>query len=265
MRARALSTLGGSTRIGVFIGPFLGAGAIAALGLAGAYWVAMAAMGVAALIAYRSPDFVPPENRPVSGQKITGVTTRDILHSHWRVFLTLGFGVMLVGAIRSSRQIVLPLWADHLHLSPTVISLIYGLVSAIDMAVFYPAGKVMDRHGRLWVVLPSTLLMGISLLLLPLTTTPFAFILVALLLGFGNGIGSGIVMTLAADAAPPRGRNAFLGVWRLMVDLGNSGGPALLAGITALVSLATGIATIGVFGLLATAVFWRWHPRATPR
>lgn len=265
LRARAFSTLGGSTRIGVFVGPFLGAGAIALLGLTGAYWVAMAAMAGAAAIAYRSPDFVPPENRPVPGQKTAGVTTRDILRSHWRVFLTLGFGVMLVGAIRSSRQIVLPLWADHLHLSPTVISLIYGLVSAIDMAVFYPAGKVMDRYGRLWVVLPSTLLMGVSLLLLPLTTTPFAFILVSLLLGFGNGIGSGIVMTMAADTAPAQGRNAFLGVWRLMVDIGNSGGPTLLAALTAVLSLATGIATIGVFGLLATAVFWRWHPRATPR
>ena len=39
---------------------------------------------------------------------------------------------------------------------------------------------------------------------------------VALLLGFGNGLGSGIVMTLGADFAPARGRAEFLGVWRLV-------------------------------------------------
>lgn len=38
-RARALSTLGGVTRIGVFVGPFAAALAMSGLGLDGAYWV----------------------------------------------------------------------------------------------------------------------------------------------------------------------------------------------------------------------------------
>lgn len=262
LRARAMSTLGGSTRIGVFIGPFLGAGAIHFLGLAGAYWVALAAMLGAGLIAHFAPDVTGP-GQPAGASPGAGrrASTRDVLRSHGRVFLTLGLGVLLVGAVRSSRQIVIPLWAEHLAMSPTVIALVYGLVSAIDMLMFYPAGKVMDQWGRQWVVLPSTLLMGAALVLLPLTTTPLAFVLVALVLGFGNGIGSGIIMTLAADAAPSEGRNAFLGVWRLMSDIGNSGGPALLAAIAGLASLAAGIGTIGLFGLLSTLVFWRWIPR----
>lgn len=271
LRARAMSTLGGATRIGVFIGPFLGAAAIHLLGLSGAYWVALAAMVGAGLIAHLAPDVTAPaaNTGPAPGHlpqaSPARVTTRDVLRSHLRVFLTLGVGVLLVGALRSSRQIVIPLWAEHLTISPTVTALIYGLVSAIDMAMFYPAGKVMDHYGRLWVVVPSTLLMGLSLLFLPLTTTPLAFILVALVLGFGNGIGSGIIMTLAADAAPREGRNAFLGVWRLMSDIGNSGGPALLAAIAGLVSLAAGISLIGACGVLATVVFWRSLPRGPVR
>src|SRR6201991_1791620 len=39
MRARALSTLGGMLRIGMFAGPFLGAGAVELWGLPGAYYV----------------------------------------------------------------------------------------------------------------------------------------------------------------------------------------------------------------------------------
>ena len=166
----------------------------------------------------------------------------------------------MISAMRASRQVVIPLWADHLGMQATTISLIYGLVAAVDMAVFYPSGKIMDVYGRLWIALPSTLLMGLSLMTIPFTTAPVAFILVSLVLGFGNGIGSGIVMTLAADASPEQGRTRFLGIWRLMSDLGSSGGPALLAAVTAIVSLAAGIAVVGSLGLAAAAIFWRFLP-----
>src|SRR6201995_1723888 len=56
MRARALSTLGGTLRIGMFAGPFIGAGAEALWGLPGAYFVSLAAMAGAAVIVYREPD-----------------------------------------------------------------------------------------------------------------------------------------------------------------------------------------------------------------
>ncbi len=259
LRARAMSTLGGTTRIGVFVGPFAGAAFIHYLGLSGAYWVALLAMFGAGAIAFASPELTAkPQSGAHAGPRpsMTG-----ILRGHVGVFLTLGLGVLLVSALRSSRQVVIPLWADHLGLEPTAISLIYGLVAAIDMSVFYPAGKIMDQHGRLWVALPSTVLMGVALMCIPLTTAPVAFIIVSLVLGFGNGIGSGIVMTLAADASPAHGRTQFLGIWRLMSDLGSSGGPALLAALTALVSLAAGITVIGSLGLVAAVVFWRWVPR----
>ena len=60
---------------------------------------------------------------------------------------------------------MVPLWADHLGLDAATTSLIYGLAGGIDMLVFYPAGKVMDRKGRTWVAVPSMLIMGAGLLL----------------------------------------------------------------------------------------------------
>ena len=61
MRARALSTLAGSMRIGMFVGPFLGAAAIQGLGLRGAYGVAMLAMLGLMLIVWRLPDLPEPD------------------------------------------------------------------------------------------------------------------------------------------------------------------------------------------------------------
>ncbi|MBO9356507.1 MFS transporter [Bordetella petrii] len=262
MRARALSTLAGTMRIGVFVGPFAGAALIHAMGLQGAYWVAAVAMAGAGLIAHLAPDMTPPERRDAGLQPKPRVL--DVARAHKRVFLTLGLGILLVSAVRSSRQVVIPLWADHLGINPTTTSIIYGLVAAIDMSVFYPAGTLMDRRGRLWVAVPSTLLMGFALIGTSLTSGVIGFVIVSMMLGMGNGIGSGIVMTLGADAAPAAGRTEFLGIWRLVSDLGSSMGPVVLSAITALVTLAAAVAAMGAFGLAGAAVFWHWLPRGNP-
>ncbi|WP_026555936.1 MFS transporter [Arthrobacter sp. 35W] len=284
LRARAMSTLGGVMRIGIFAGPFLGALAIHLMGLEGAYWVAVLAMAGAGALSWGLPDLeaaqragarkssttaaaatvaaavVGASGRPVA----PGPGIRSILAAHGRLFLTVGLGVLLVSAVRSSRQVVIPLWAEHLGLDATATSLIYGLSGAIDMLVFYPAGKVMDRKGRVWVAVPCMAIMGVSLLLMPLTGGATSLLLVSLLIGFGNGIGSGMIMTLGADYSPSPGRAQFLGIWRFISDLGGSGGPALLSAVTALATLSIGIGVTGLLGLAAAVVLWYWVPR-TPR
>lgn len=262
MRARALSTLAGTMRIGVFIGPFAGAGLIYLMGLTGAYWVAVLAMFAAAWLGLTLPELVVRNRDALATTPLDSPPKLlDILRSHGKVFATLGVGALLVNALRGSRQVVIPLWADHLGLDPAAASLVYGLSAAIDMAVFYPAGKVMDVRGRIWVAIPSSLLMGLSLLVMPMATGVAAFLIVSLAIGLGNGIGSGIIMTLGADASPRQGRHAFLGIWRILADLGTSGGPLLLSAITALASLGIAISTTGLLGLVAAGVFWRWIPR----
>lgn len=113
-----------------------------------------------------------------------------------------------------------PAVADHVGLDASQASLLYGLSGAIDMLVFYPAGKIMDRRGRLGVALPSTLTMGTALMLVPLTAGFTGLLLVVLLVRFGNGISSGLVMTLGAGVSLDNGRGQFLGLWRFIADAG---------------------------------------------
>lgn len=259
-RARALSTLGGVMRIGMFVGPFLAAAAVHAFGLGAAYVVGMVAVACAAALGARIPDLEAP---PVPHGQATPASTTILstLRDHRRVFLTLGVGVMLVSAVRASRQVVIPLWADHLALAPSVASLIYGLAGGVDMLVFYPAGKVMDIKGRRWVAVPSMLIMGTAMLLMPLTTGVTTLLLAALFIGFGNGIGSGMIMTIGADHSPRHGRAHFLGVWRLMSDIGSSCGPALLSFLAGSLSLAAGIAATGLLAFAAAGTLAYWVPR----
>ncbi|MBO0908676.1 MFS transporter [Arthrobacter sunyaminii] len=279
-RARALSTLGGVNRIGVFAGPFAAAGVIHFAGISGAYWVGAAAALLAAIISLRVPELrVPipagPGRAPGPGSAgrgrrsagepaVPAPTVRSVLGSHGRVFRTLGLGILLIAAVRASRQAVIPLWAQHIGLDPTQTALIYGLSGAIDMLIFYPAGKAMDLWGRRWVAVPCMLTMAAGLALMPFATDRTGLLLVALVLGFGNGIGSGIVMTLGADFSPSPGRPQFLGIWRLLADTGTMAGPALLSAVTALVSLSAGIGATAVLGLLGAAALWKWVPKGRP-
>jgi hypothetical protein len=70
-----------------------------------------------------------------------------------------------------------------------------------------------------------------------------------------------MIMTLGADYSPIAGRAHFLGLWRLMSDLGSTGGPALLSAVTAMVSLAAGIWCTAFTGFAAALVLWYWIPR----
>lgn len=254
-RARALAALGGMQRIGMFLGPFVGAGVMVLAGTRGAYWVhfaaALAAGGMLLMI------------RDVSRHQRTAepVPTFSVLRRHWPVLRTLGFAALLIGAVRASRQVVIPLWAEHVGLSPTATSLVYGVSGAVDMLLFYPAGKVMDRFGRMWVAVPSMLLLGVAHLLLPLTHHVGVLLAVAMVMGVGNGISAGIVMTLGADASPATGRAAFLGAWRLAPDLGTAAGPLVVSAVTAAVALAPALLSMGAVSLLAIAAMHRWVPR----
>ncbi|MEV6847209.1 MFS transporter [Actinoplanes sp. NPDC051411] len=254
MRARAMSTLGGMARIGAFIGPFAGAGLIKLYGLDSAYAASLVAILGAGAIAYTVPDLP-------SHTSAEDTSTWSITRGHWRVLATLGVGVLLLSAIRQTRQVVMPLWAQHLHLDPSTSSILFGVSGALEALVFYPAGLVMDRWGRRAVAVPCTLVMGLSFLAMPLTHGAVTLGVAATVMGIGNGIGSGIVNTLGADVAPAIGRPTFLGVWRELADGGAALGPVILSAVTALAGLASGIIVSGVVGFAAAAVLFRFVPR----
>jgi MFS family permease len=250
LRGRALSTLGGVNRVGNFVGPFLGAAAVTTIGLDGAYLVHIvtAVLGCALLL------IVPDPHADPDAVGHGPVRFRTVAREHRATFLTAGFGALCIGLLRASRQAVLPLWADHIGLDAAAVSVIFGLAAGLDMTLFYPAGSVSDRFGRKVVAIPCLSLLAIGFLLLPLTDSFWTIVPVALLLGFGNGLGSGIVMTLGADFAPRRGRAEFLGVWRLVGDIGTAGGPLLAAGVTAAATLGAASLLTGAVGLAGALV-----------
>jgi len=255
LRARAMSTLGGLGRVGTFAGPLLGAAAIHVLGLSGAYVVALTLVGLAtALVA-----FLPavPHDRP-AGTGTAQPALWAVIRDNRRTLFTLGFGVLLVGALRASRQTILPLWGVALGVDPATIGLVYAVSGAVDMLLFYPAGRLMDRRGRRWAAVPAMTLLGLAHVLLPLTGGLSGLMLAGVLMGVGNGLSAGLVMTVGADVSPALGRAQFLGAWRVCADVGAGGGPLLIGAVTAAASLTAAALAMGGAGLAAAFLLHRW-------
>ena len=188
---------------------------------------------------------------------------------HRAVLSRLGLAAASLSAVRSARQVVLPLWGVSLALDAQTISLVVGIAGAIDFALFYASGQVMDRFGRLWAALPAMLLMGTGFIVLAFThDVPQAtmwFAMFAAVIGVGNGLSSGILLTLGADVAPKGDPAAFLGSWRTLTDSGGAVAPVLFSAIAAVSTLGAATAAMGVIGLIGALGFLRWVPRFVRR
>lgn len=286
-RARALSLLGGSFRLGAFTGPFVAAAVLAAFGSerASIWFFAAMMIGVGLLVTF-GPD---PETRLAppapsrnaaaiaedTGEPVTGsiptVERVGVFRTMWRnrrVLSRLGAAAASLAAVRGARQTVLPLWGVSIGLDASTIALVVGVAGALDFALFYVSGQVMDRFGRIWAAVPSAVLMGGALLALAFThDLPQAtlwFGVFAIVIGVGNGLSSGILLTVGADVAPQDEPATFLGAWRTITDAGGAATPLIVSGLTALVSLSAATGAIGAIGLLGALAFLRWLPRYAP-
>ncbi len=263
LRARAMSTLGGVTRVGLFVGPLVGAPLVARWGPQAGFGVAVGGGVLASVLAWRAADLGEGARAaPVGGRRVqvSGVVAR-----HRRVLMTVGLGIVAIGVARSAKVVVIPLWAEHVGLDAASTSLVFAAAALVEVLLFYPAGSVMDRHGRVWVAVPVSVLIGVGLLLLPLTSTVVGLGALAVLMGVGNGLGSGIVMTLGADAAPTAGRAAFLSVWRLLSLVGQNGAALLVGGVAAVASIGAASVAVGAVVLAGGVWLARWLPEYDPR
>jgi MFS family permease len=184
----------------------------------------------------------------------------ETMVTHRDIYLRAGPPAIALGLMRQARQVFLPLWGEHIGLGAGQIGLITSASFFIDASIFYPVGLIMDTKGRKWVAVPCLLTMAAGLALLPLTNDFTAFLVIGMITGLGNGFGSGINMTLGADFSPDVGRGEFLGVWRLISDLGMGGGPVAISAIIALASLSAASVVSGGIGFIGAGLMFFFVP-----
>lgn len=252
-RGRTMGVFGGVSRLGSFLGPAVG-GAIATLwGIRAPFFVyAVIVLATIALIAMLLPD----EERPGGASVRRGSgAARAALRKSVPALVNVGTAQVMVQMLRAGRTVLVPLYGTQvLGLDVGAVGVIVSIASLIDFSLFYPAGVVMDRFGRKAAIIPSFILQGAAMALLPLTGGFTSLLLVAGLGGLGNGLSTGTMMTLGSDLAPREALAEFLALWRLIGDVGFVGGPLLVGFVAQAAGLGQSGIALGALG--AGAATW---------
>ena len=255
IRARALSILGGMFRAGGVFGPLLAAGLIFLGEVSYVYWVSVILCLVAASLVFatKSDEVADKANQ-------TRFSTWHITKREWRKLSTLGVASSFLAIVRTARIIGLPLWALYLKVPPGTAALFIGIAASLDLFLFYTSGQVMDRWGRRAAAVPTMFLLGLTMFALPFTQDEWGILWIGLAMSIANGLGSGLIMVLGADLAPPDARGEFLSAFRLMIDTSTSITAPILSFAAVTVGLGAGFMFFGVLSLLGAWIMWKHIP-----
>jgi len=256
-RGRAIAVMAGIHRVGALVGPLAGGLVANFFGYPIAF---LAGAGVSAAVIFIVLGFTRNVRPDSPGEWTSLASIGRIVVTNREIFTTAGYAALTIQLMRAARQLLVPLFGTLVGLDAATIGVVYSLSAALDMSLFYPVGVIMDRWGRKWTGVPSTLLFVLGLTVLPLSQGFHSLLAGALILGFANGLSTGIVMIVGMDLAPAGQRGEFLGVWRLIGDVGGVGAPLLTGVLVDIVSLGAASFVVAGLGLAGAVVFLLWVP-----
>lgn len=255
-RGRALSGMGGIRRLGAFVGPLVGGVLVDGVGFTWTFLIAggITALAVVPQLLHFSADDAQPAPGATDVVPSPAVRHRapllDVFRQHWRLLVSCASGPFLIMTARRGRSALLPLIADNLGASATANGAIVAIGTGADLLLFPVAGWLMDRFGRLFAIVPAFSIMAIGLLLLGFADSTTDVALAGIIIGVGNGMSAGTMMTVASDQAPTDAPAPFIAAYATITDFGGLTGPLLVG----LIGDAVGLSTSSI-ALAVTLVF----------
>jgi DHA1 family multidrug resistance protein-like MFS transporter len=158
---------------------------------------------------------------------------------------------------------VIPILAqERLSLTTGRIGFGLALASLVGFALVYPSGVLVDRFGRKSVIVPATLVSGVSLLLFLFAPSYAWFLAACVTWSVAVGISGAAPAAYAVDVAPSGMNAAAMSAYRMLADLGYVAGPISLGMAMDLfganATLAATAALLAAVGLL----FARYAPES---
>lgn len=220
---------------------FTGAGILAALALAGSFFI----------------NYEIPHN---TGQLAKTPPTKGVIleKSALPPALVLFFITLTYGGIVS----FLPLYADYRGVKNIgVFFTVYALVLLFSRPTI---GKMADRYGARKFLLPGILLIAAALLLLAKASTLPMFLLVGVVYGLGFGTVQPILNALVISLSPPERRGAANATFAVAMDLGIGLGAVTLGFVAQKIGYVYMYGSSVIFALLALVMYYAFLYRKLP-
>lgn len=263
VRGRMIAVYQGTFIFSVGIGPFPGGLLAEHFGLAAPFIFA----GTGAFLATTVAWFAVRETRDLARASAGGGGVPVSFFTQIRT-LTRNVGYVLVSLISLMNAVVrtgglfaiIPILATtRLGISVSAIGFGLMLGSVAGLFAAYPAGWLADRYGRKAVIVPVTVVSGLSMILFCFAPSYPWFVAACIVWGIAIAAGGAAPAAYAADSAAPGMNATAMSTFRMTGDLGYVVGPIALGFIAdlygpvvALLSGAFGLVLIGAaFGVFA--------------
>ena len=127
---------------------------------------------------------------------------------------------------RLTLQSMLPLYAGaYLGFTPVQVGALFSISGVVVFFMIVPAGFVLDKVGRKWATVPSTVIPAVIFLIIPLADTFLQLAVLLSVLGIANGLSLGCLATSTYDVAPQHVRGRLQAMRRTLADLFGLGAP----------------------------------------
>ncbi len=266
-RGRVMSVYQGTFLFAVGVGPLPGGLLAERYGLAAPFLFYAVAGTLAAALAF---SYVP-ETRDLPGARAVAAAAGAVPVSFAAQLRLLmgqaGFALVgltaFMGAVARTGGLfsVIPILArDRLALTADRIGFGLAVASIVGLAFAYPAGVLVDRYGRKTVIVPASVMSGVSLVVFLVAPSYAWFLAGCVAWSVAAGIGGAAPAAYAADVAPPGMNAAAMSAYRMIGDLGYVVGPVALGIATDLAGADATLATTAALVVLAALLFARFAP-----
>jgi MFS transporter, DHA1 family, multidrug resistance protein len=241
-RGRVMAIYQGVFLVTVGAGAWPGGWLATTFDLAAPFWANAVLAAFVTVIAW---VFVP-ETRHISSDRVhAGASHASSGFLTQMGFLLRSEGLVLISMVGLSAAFartgglfnVIPLLAEkEIGLTPDQIGLGLGMVSIVGLVLVYPSGVLVDRFGRKSVIVPSTILSGVSMLAFMVADGFGPFMVASIFWAIATGISGAAPGAYAADVAPPGMMASAMGLYRALSDIGYVVGPLALGGVSDIAS-----------------------------
>ena len=248
-RAEAMGYYAIAMDVGLLGGPALAFILVKFTGLQHLFLLTAGLACIAFLISIPVKEHRPPRVGPAPAWKLkTGIVSKPALPAAWMAFC-LGMGVGPILAF-------IAIFARHRGVdNPGLFFTVQALALMVSRTF---TGRLSDRRGRVFVIVPGLISIAIGLLILPFAHSLLHLMLSAAFIGFGFGSAQPATMALTVDMVSGDERGMAVATYYLGFDSGISTGAFAVGalassfGFNAAWVISAGCVLLGLFGLIKT-------------